>query len=144
MTAVYYFVRHGIVYKPQDVIMSRLPGFHLSREGREGVEKTASDFVEKETAKIYASPMERCQETAKIIGDKLGLGVITDERLNEVKNVFQGMLVDEWNNRYPGKIVYELPEQQERGEMPEDIVARMRSFLDEVLVKFVEEKKSWE
>lgn len=135
MTTV-YFVRHGIVFKPQNVIMSRTPGFHLSEEGRKGVKKTASEFVGKEITKIYASPMERCQETAEIIGETLDLDVTTDKRLNEVKNVFQGMLEDEWNGKYPDKIIYQLPEQQEKGEMPEQIVARMRSFLDEVLEKF--------
>ncbi len=131
-----FFVRHGMVFNPQVVIMSRSPGFHLSEEGKKGIKNIAPGFLGGEIRAIYASPMERCQETAKIIGETLGLDVLKDKRLIEVDNVFRGMLKTDWEKKYPGKTIYQLPEQQEKGEMPEQIVNRMRSFLDEKLEEF--------
>ena len=87
-----YLVRHGEVYNPQGIIYGRLPGFGLSAHGRTQIEQAAA-LLEKEGSPdaLYASPMQRAQESAAILADRLQLDVITDERIIETSiGTFQG------------------------------------------------------
>jgi len=62
-----WFIRHGQVENPKEIIYGRLPGFGLSLEGSQQVKKTADFLKGKAIAAIYSSPQQRCQETASII-----------------------------------------------------------------------------
>src|SRR3989344_1623585 len=87
---IIYLVRHGEVDNPQDLTYARLPGFHLSEQGRESVAKMAQAvFANKLVAAIYHSPLERTVETAQVIqaNMKSKPPLLADERLLEINLV---------------------------------------------------------
>jgi broad specificity phosphatase PhoE len=87
-----FLVRHGQVHNPQAIIYGRLPGFGLSAQGREQLEKAAAQLQSQGPfAALFASPLQRAQESATILAGRLGLQVLTDERLVETNiGSFQG------------------------------------------------------
>ncbi len=89
-TTVVHLVRHGEVHNPQGILYGRLPGYHLSELGRKMAERIAEFFSTRDVAAVVASPLERAQETAQPIAAAHGLEVLTDERLIEAANVFEG------------------------------------------------------
>jgi broad specificity phosphatase PhoE len=130
MTTV-YFVRHG-EYRGQDKFVAfRAKGFPLSPKGKKQAERLAEFFLDKKVAAIYASPAQRCQETAKIIGEKLGLRVVTDNRLAEVKSPFNGIDREKYFQMKGENSLYDLPAQIAEGETIAEIEERMKAFLKE-------------
>ncbi|KWX09566.1 hypothetical protein TR74_08805, partial [Carbonactinospora thermoautotrophica] len=87
---VVHLLRHGEVYNPQGVLYGRLPGYHLSELGRKMAERVAEFLATRDIVAVVASPLERAQETAQPIAAAHGLEVLTDERLIEAANVFEG------------------------------------------------------
>lgn len=86
-------VRHGLVHNPQGILYGRLPGYHLSELGRAMAERVASHLkVALDGGAVYlaTSPLERAVETAEPIARELGLEVVTDPRLVEPRNMFEG------------------------------------------------------
>ena len=84
------FVRHGKTPTTGTKLPGRAPNLHLSDEGKsqaemiaKEIENSSSSFLGKGVAAIYASPMERTQETARPIAKALNLRVRTLKELNE-------------------------------------------------------------
>jgi broad specificity phosphatase PhoE len=90
---VVHLLRHGEVSNPNGVLYGRLPGYHLSANGRLMAAAAADFFAERPVAALFASPLERAQETAQPVAERLGLEVVTDERLIESVNVLEGKTV---------------------------------------------------
>ena len=90
MKTIVHLLRHGEVHNPQGVLYGRLPGYHLSDDGRLMADATAKWFAERDITVLCSSPMERAQETAAPIAATLELPVGTDERLIEAANHFEG------------------------------------------------------
>jgi broad specificity phosphatase PhoE len=90
---VVHLLRHGEVSNPNGVLYGRLPGYHLSANGRLMAEAAADFFAERPVAALFASPLERAQETARPVAERLGLQIVTDERLIESVNVLEGKAV---------------------------------------------------
>jgi broad specificity phosphatase PhoE len=90
---VVHLLRHGEVSNPDGVLYGRLPGYHLSANGRLMAEAAADFFAERPVAALFASPLERAQETARPVAERLGLQIVTDERLIESVNVLEGKAV---------------------------------------------------
>jgi broad specificity phosphatase PhoE len=89
-TTVVHLVRHGEVENPRHVLYGRIPGFHLSAEGRV-MAKAAADFLAgRDVTVLRSSPLERAVETAEPIAAQFGLDVVIDERLVEPWNYFEG------------------------------------------------------
>jgi broad specificity phosphatase PhoE len=88
---VVHLLRHGEVDNPRGIIYGRLPGYHLSAAGRAMAEAAADYFAERPVVALFASPLERAQETAAPVAERLGLPVVPDERLIESWNHFEGM-----------------------------------------------------
>lgn len=84
-TCLVALVRHGQTPTTGKVLPGRLAGLHLSEQGR----TEASDAARRLAAltprpvAVYASPLERAQETAAPIARELGLRVRTDRGLLE-------------------------------------------------------------
>ena len=76
-------IRHARVENPGNLVYARLPGYHLSDEGREATETLAAALAPKAIVAIFASPLERAQQTAGLLAAPHGLEVQTDERLIE-------------------------------------------------------------
>ncbi|MCU0266941.1 MAG: histidine phosphatase family protein [Actinomycetia bacterium] len=88
---VVHLMRHGEVHNPDGVLYGRLPGYHLSALGLEMAEVVAAAFTGRDVAYLAASPLERAQETAVPFARVLDLPVVTDARLVEASNHFQGL-----------------------------------------------------
>ena len=96
--ATVHLLRHGEVHNPDGVLYGRLPEFHLSELGREMARTLAGHFSERaaQGAKIVhlaASPLTRAQETARPISEALNLDIVTEDRIIEAANYFQGIRV---------------------------------------------------
>ncbi len=92
-TTVVHLLRHGEVHNPDGVLYGRLPGYHLSAAGRMMAAAAADFFAERPVAAVFASPLERAQETARPVAERLGLEILTDDRLIESANVLEGKTV---------------------------------------------------
>lgn len=80
------FVRHGKTPTTGSVLPGRAPGLHLGDEGRAQAERAAQRIAalgKKRVAAVYASPMERTQETAAPIAAALKRDVLTHDGLIE-------------------------------------------------------------
>jgi broad specificity phosphatase PhoE len=85
-----HLLRHGEVENPGGVLYGRLPGFHLSALGRRMAERLGSTVASRDIVRLVSSPLERAQETAQPAAKALGLDIITDDRVIEAANVFEG------------------------------------------------------
>ena len=90
---VVHLLRHGEVHNPEHVLYGRLPGYHLSANGRAMAVAAADFFAGRPVAAVFASPLERAQETAQPVAELLGLSITTDDRLIESANVLEGKSV---------------------------------------------------
>lgn len=83
MTTI-YFVRHGEVHNPTGIIYGQLPGFGLSTMGREQIAHAAVALAAQGPIHaLYASPLQRAQESAAILAAQLGLVTEIAEALIE-------------------------------------------------------------
>jgi broad specificity phosphatase PhoE len=95
-TATVHLLRHGEVYNPDRVLYGRLPEFHLSDLGNQMAERAAEYFTAQRNAganitHLVSSPLVRAQETAKPTAEALGLEIMTDDRIIEAANRFEGL-----------------------------------------------------
>jgi broad specificity phosphatase PhoE len=90
---VVHLLRHGEVHNPEGVLYGRLPGYHLSANGRGMAAAAADFFADRPVVALFASPLERAQETAQPVADRLSLKINTDDRLIESENVLEGKTV---------------------------------------------------
>lgn len=79
------FVRHGLTPTTGVELYGRRPGVHLSEAGAQQAQRAAERIaaLRKRVAAVYASPLERAQETAAPIAAAVGRTVRTHEGLNE-------------------------------------------------------------
>ena len=129
---VVHLLRHGEVHNPDHVLYGRLPGYHLSANGRMMAAAAADYFDGRPVAAIFASPLERAQETAQPVAERLGLPIVTDDRLIESGNVLEGksvslasLALNPANWRYLWN-----PFQPSWGEPYTKVVARVREVVD--------------
>jgi broad specificity phosphatase PhoE len=76
-------VRHAEVWNPDGVVYARLPGFHLSAEGRGQAAALGKALAKAPVVAVHASPLDRAVETATLLAEPHGLAVVSDERLLE-------------------------------------------------------------
>lgn len=91
LSGTVHLVRHGEVANPRGVIYGRLPGYNLSARGQSQAEAAAERLAGEDVAAVWASPLERAQETAGAIALRHHLEIATDERLLESGSTFQGI-----------------------------------------------------
>ena len=90
---VVHLLRHGEVHNPDRILYGRIPGFRLSANGRDQADYAAKALVDAELTAVLASPLQRAQETATPAAAQHGLEIITDDRLIEAGNSFEGKRV---------------------------------------------------
>jgi probable phosphoglycerate mutase len=81
---IYYLLRHGEHSLQGRIAAGRAPGIGLSERGRAEAEWAAERLAKAKIAAIYASPMERAQETAGIVSRHLDLPVTVRGDLAEL------------------------------------------------------------
>jgi broad specificity phosphatase PhoE len=129
---VVHLLRHGEVHNPDHVLYGRLPGYHLSANGQLMAAAAADFFEGRPVAAVFASPLERAQETAKPVAERLGLTITTDDRLIESGNVLEGksvglasLALNPMNWRYLWN-----PVQPSWGEPYTEVVSRVGQVID--------------
>jgi broad specificity phosphatase PhoE len=90
---IVHVMRHGEVHNPDGLLYGRLPDYHLSERGKAQAAAVADWMAERDVVYVVASPLERAQETAAAIAERLDEPVDTDAELIESANVFQGQRV---------------------------------------------------
>jgi broad specificity phosphatase PhoE len=91
LTGTIHLVRHGQVENPKGVVYGRLPGYNLSERGRRQAEEAGVHLASADVGTLWASPLERAQETAAAISEHHGVEVVTDERLIESDTTLEGV-----------------------------------------------------
>jgi broad specificity phosphatase PhoE len=129
-----HLVRHGEVANPHGVIYGRIPGYHLSEDGVL-MAKAAADFLApRDVTVLRCSPLDRAVETAAPIAQQFGLEPVTDDRLIEPWNHFEGIAfgVGDGSLRHPEHwMALRNPFRPSWGEPYKDVAARvMAAVLD--------------
>ena len=127
-----HLLRHGEVHNPEGVLYGRLEDYHLSDLGREMADRAAEYLSDRDLTAVFASPLERAQETAGPIAASHSLEIITNDDLIEAANVFEGQRVSvgdgvlkkpsTWRHLYN-------PLKPSWGEPYDDVAARMRAAI---------------
>jgi probable phosphomutase (TIGR03848 family) len=78
-------LRHGVTEHTGARLSGWLPGLHLSDAGLQQARALAERLAPVPIDAVYASPLERCQETAAAVAEPRGLKVDTVEDLGEVR-----------------------------------------------------------
>ena len=125
---IVHLVRHGEVHNPAGLLYGRLPDYHLSELGKEMAERVAEYFRDRDIVQLRSSPLERAQETAAPIAEAFNLPVVTDARVIEAANYFEGLRLSfDGALRHPKYWRYfRNPYLPTWGEPYRDILARMR------------------
>jgi broad specificity phosphatase PhoE len=132
-TTIVHLLRHGEVENPSGVIYGRLPGYHLSANGRLMASAAADFFSERAVVSLFSSPLERAMETARPVAERLGLDVVMDERLIESWNHFEGLTfgVGDGSLRRPAHWPYLInPFRPSWGEPYRDVATRMLAMME--------------
>jgi probable phosphomutase (TIGR03848 family) len=82
--ATLVLVRHATTAATGKRLGGWTPGVHLDEPGVEQAEAAAERLADQPVAAVYASPLERTQDTAKIVAKPHGLRVRTRRGLGEV------------------------------------------------------------
>ena len=77
-------VRHALTDTTGKTLSGQTPGIHLSDAGRGQAQATAERLAGLRLAAVYASPLERCVETAEVVAAPHRLAVIPSPGLLEV------------------------------------------------------------
>ncbi|RPA65625.1 histidine phosphatase family protein [Gordonia oryzae] len=93
MHTIVHMMRHGEVHNPDAILYGRLPGFHLSDTGRAQARKVADALADHDITAVFASPLQRAQETAGPIAAAHDLPILTNDELIEADNIFEGLKV---------------------------------------------------
>jgi broad specificity phosphatase PhoE len=134
MTTHIYLIRHGEVHNPKGTLYARLPGYHLSKKGKQEIEQTAEFLKSRHIDYIYASPMLRAKQTAEIIRSILNLSkIFITKYILEVKTSFQGRLFADLTPDQSE--IYLSPNRQQTDETLPQIAKRMERFIDLVSKK---------
>lgn len=110
-------------------------GINVAKKVHEVIKDIRFDFV-------FSSPLKRAVNTAKILTDGMDLEIVTDERLKEMSfGVNEGRYPEERVGHV--EVFFEKPgeyEPCEGGESIEEVNARTRSFIEEILVPLSESR----
>ena len=132
-STIVHLLRHGEVENPAGIVYGRLPGYHLSANGRSMAAAAADYFADRTVVALFCSPLERAQETARPVAERLGLEIVTDDRLIESWNHFEGMKfgVGDGSLRRPAHWPYLFnPFRPSWGEPYQDVAARMLAMME--------------
>ena len=129
-----HLVRHGEVLNPDGILYGRLAGFPLSERGHEMAERVADALAGRDVTHVVASPLERARQTAEPLARRLGLELRTDPRIVEAASRLEGLRLAgatrvlrtpaAWRHLWN-------PLRPSWGEPYEEVVARMRSAVDD-------------
>jgi broad specificity phosphatase PhoE len=135
-----HLLRHGEVHNPRGVLYGRLPGYGLSERGHAMARRVADTVAERDIVHVGSSPLQRAQETAAPVAEKLELEIVTEGRVIEAENVFEGLTfgVGAGSLAHPRHWKYlRNPFRPSWGEPYDEQVVRMRAAMDDVAEEVV-------
>ena len=135
---VVHLLRHGEVHNPEGVLYGRLDGYRLSDLGRQMAETVGRHLADHDITLVVASSLIRAQETAAPIAAEHGLDVVTDDRVIESVNLFEGERINAGpaafaHPRHWAKLVN--PFKPSWGEAYELIATRMLAAIDDARLR---------
>ncbi|MEO5779033.1 MULTISPECIES: histidine phosphatase family protein [Arthrobacter] len=142
--ATVHLLRHGEVHNPDRVLYGRLPDFHLSELGQEMAGVLAGHFSDRaaqgaKLVHLVASPLTRAQETAQPIADALNLEIVTEARIIEAANYFEGLKVSKAELLKPKHWVHlRNPLRPSWGEPYKEQSARVLAAVQDARLKAIE------
>lgn len=93
---MFFVLRHGQTDWNAEARLQGSTDIPLNDIGRQQARTAAAFFADKGITRIIASPLSRALETARIVGEQLGLEPVIDARLIERNfGLFEGMTIDE-------------------------------------------------
>lgn len=88
-----HLLRHGKVHNPSGILYGRLPGYRLAASGRAMAQGVSAYLADNDITFVSASSLVRAQETATPLATAKGIDIVTDDRVIEAGNEFEGMKV---------------------------------------------------
>ena len=104
----------------------------LTATGTEQALAASDQLAGQAVDRLYCSPLLRTRQTAELVASRLGLGVIVDERLADIRSGFNGRPVAEYLAAIADDPVNTRPV---GGESLYDYAARVGEFLDWVILQ---------
>jgi probable phosphoglycerate mutase len=99
-----YLVRHGATNMTAENRFSGATGADLSDEGRRQSVRLGERLRDDGISAVYASPLARSADTARLIADGCGLAPILREELREISHgPWEGLTRAEVEERFPGE-----------------------------------------
>ncbi|KKR34385.1 MAG: phosphoglycerate mutase [Candidatus Gottesmanbacteria bacterium GW2011_GWA2_41_12] len=135
-----YFIRHGEVDNPRQVLYGRLPGFGITERGQSEVEETGKILKPENIKVLFSSPLKRTIDSAKILGPIIGIKPVISKLLLEAHfppSVLGMPLVDFWKIE---PAIYSDFYYKIGMEKPEEILARMEKFVSYVKSNYPDER----
>jgi broad specificity phosphatase PhoE len=124
-----HFVRHGRVHNPERLFYGRLPGFHLSKPGRDQAQLAAQALRDKPIAALLSSPLLRARQTVEVIyGYHAEKPLSISQELLEIHTPFDGRPIDSLADRNWDYYTNTGPPY----EQPLDILQRVQDFIRQV------------
>lgn len=120
-----HLVRHGEVHNPDGILYGRIPGFHLSELGHAMADAAAASLAGHPVTALYASPLQRAQESAQPWSERFGLSIVTEERIIEPHNWFEGKIMRRAIRRPSAWLQLRNPAKPSWGEPFKAVEARM-------------------
>ena len=134
---VVHLLRHGEVHNPEGVLYGRRDGYHLSALGLRMADQVAAALTDRDITHVRSSPLERAQETAAPMAAAHGLEIVTDERVIESTNIFEGKRFANGNNVLLKPSAWRYlwnPLKPSWGEPYKEVVARVLSSVHDARV----------
>ena len=102
MTTRIFLIRHGATALSQENRFAGLSKVPLADEGREQARHLAARLAKEAITAVYASPLDRTMETARILAAPHGLEVAPRDGLREISHGhWEGLTRAEVESRYP-------------------------------------------
>jgi probable phosphoglycerate mutase len=84
MATTFLLLRHASHDLLGRVLAGRAPGVWLNDRGRAEAARLGEELARQPVHALYASPMERTQETARFLAERLGLELRLDDAFHEI------------------------------------------------------------
>ncbi|MCY4620867.1 MAG: histidine phosphatase family protein [bacterium] len=123
MASVVHLVRHGEVENPAGVVYADLAGFRLSERGRRQATWAGTHLAAHPISAVYASPLDRARETARVIALPHGLEPLVLPEVTEwaLMSRWAGLPWADLDIHFPGELAAYLNDPLDLDFAPESV-----------------------
>ena len=110
----FFMMRHGQAENNEQQLLNykvdKSDQYPITEQGKKKVAATIKELKKLGITKIVSSPLARTQQTAKIVGEALGVAIATDERLKELDlGPYEGKTEAELHRDYSSRAEFFRP-----------------------------------